>query len=63
MLEYFWFVAWNFRIYLNYFLVYLRLLLGSAPLYLWRSSEEKVAVDLRLAVLANKDGAHVVFVA
>ena len=31
-------------------------------LYLWRSSEEKVAADLRLVVLANKDGACVVFV-
>ena len=32
-------------------------------LYLWRSSEEKVAVDLHLIVLADEDGAHVVFVA
>ena len=32
-------------------------------LYLWHSSEEKVAVDLYLIVLANEDGAHVVFVA
>ena len=26
-------------------------------LYLWRSSEEKVAVDLHLVVLADRDGA------
>ena len=32
-------------------------------LYLWRSSEEKVVVDLHLIVLADEDGAHVVFVA
>ena len=32
-------------------------------LYLWRSSEEKVAVDLHLIVLADRDGAHVVLVA
>ena len=32
-------------------------------LYLWRSSEEKVAVDLHLIVLADEDGAYVVFVA
>ena len=32
-------------------------------MYLWHSSEEKVAVDLRLAVLADKDGVNVVFVA
>ena len=35
----------------------MRLLLGSAPLYLWRGSKEKVAVDLHLAILADKDGA------
>ena len=32
-------------------------------LYLWRTPEEKVAVDLRIIVLADEDGAHVVFVA
>ena len=32
-------------------------------LYLWRSPEEKVAVDLHLIVLTDQDGAHVVFVA
>ena len=32
-------------------------------LYLWRSMKEKVAVNLRLVVLADKDGAYVVFVA
>ena len=32
-------------------------------LYLWRSFEEKVAVDLHLVVLADEDGAYVVFVA
>ena len=31
-------------------------------LYLWRSSEENVTVDLHLVVLADKDGAHIVFV-
>ena len=32
-------------------------------LYLWRSSEEKVAVDLHLVVLADEYGAYIVFVA
>ena len=32
-------------------------------LYLWRSSEEKVAVDLHLVVLADEDGAYVALVA
>ena len=32
-------------------------------LYLWCSSEEKVAVDLHLVVLADEDGAYVVLVA
>ena len=32
-------------------------------LYLWRSSEERVAVDQHLVVLADKGGAHVVLVA
>ena len=32
-------------------------------LYLWRSSEEKVAVDLHLVVIADEDGVYVVFVA
>ena len=31
-------------------------------LYLCRSSEDKVVVDLHLIVLADKDGAYVVFV-
>ena len=31
-------------------------------LYLWRSSEEKVAVDLHLVILADEDGAYVVLV-
>ena len=31
-------------------------------LYLWRSSGEKVAVDLHLAVLADREGAHIVLV-
>ena len=31
-------------------------------LYLWRSSEDKFAVDLHLVVLADKDGVHIVFV-
>ena len=31
-------------------------------LYLWRSSEEKVEVDLHLFVLVDRDGADVVFV-
>ena len=31
-------------------------------LYLWRSSEEKVAVDLHLIVLADRDGAHIVLI-
>ena len=31
-------------------------------LYLWRSSEEKVVVDLHLVVLADQDGAHIVLV-
>ena len=31
-------------------------------LYLWCSSEEKVAIDLHLAVLADEDGAYVVLV-
>ena len=29
-------------------------------LYLWRSSEEKVAVDLHLVVLADEDGAYII---
>ena len=32
-------------------------------LYLWHSSEEKIAVDLHLVVLADKDGAHIVLMA
>ena len=28
-------------------------------MYLWCNSEEKVAVDLHLAVLADRDGAYV----
>ena len=31
-------------------------------LYLWRSSEEKVAVDLHLIVLVDEDGVYVVLV-
>ena len=32
-------------------------------LYLWRSSKEKVVVDLHLVVLADQDGVHIVLVA
>ena len=32
-------------------------------LYLWRNSEERFAVDLRLVVLTDRDGADIVLVA
>ena len=32
-------------------------------LYLWCSSEERVAVDLHLVILADRDGADIVLVA
>ena len=33
------------------------------PLYLWRNSEEKVALDLHLVVLVDQDGAYIELVA
>lgn len=38
------------------------LYLAEHTLYLWRSSEEEVADDLHLVVLADQDGAYVVLV-
>ena len=32
-------------------------------LYLWRSYEEKVTVDLHLVALTDQDGAHIVLMA
>ena len=32
-----------------------------STLYLWHSSKERIAVDLHLVILADRDGAYVVF--